>query len=146
MLNAIDGADDIYFDVVSQTRIDRWSHGRVVLIGDAAGCISLLGGEGTGLVMTVAYALAGEPHRAGDDCQQAFQAYETLMHPFVGSKQAGAQRFIELSVGPAATRPASSSYYSHSMVPGGLLVTSSTTRFTSGTSLVIRVEMRSSTS
>ena len=36
--------------------------------------------------------------------------------------------------------------YSHSMVPGGLLVTSSTTRFTSGTSLVIRVEMRSSTS
>ena len=36
--------------------------------------------------------------------------------------------------------------YSHSMVPGGLLVTSSTTRFTSGTSLVIRVEIRSRTS
>ena len=36
--------------------------------------------------------------------------------------------------------------YSHSMVPGGLLVTSSTTRLTSGTSLVIRVEIRSSTS
>ena len=36
--------------------------------------------------------------------------------------------------------------HSHSMVPGGLLVTSSTTRLTSGTSLVIRVEMRSSTS
>ena len=36
--------------------------------------------------------------------------------------------------------------YSHSMVPGGLLVMSSTTRLTSGTSLVIRVEMRSRTS
>jgi hypothetical protein len=36
--------------------------------------------------------------------------------------------------------------YSHSMVPGGLLVTSSTTRFTSGTSLVIRVEILASTS
>lgn len=36
--------------------------------------------------------------------------------------------------------------YSHSMVPGGLDVTSSTTRFTSRTSLVIRVEIRSSTS
>ncbi|MCP2272449.1 hypothetical protein LV75_004975 [Actinokineospora diospyrosa] len=36
--------------------------------------------------------------------------------------------------------------YSHSMVPGGLLVTSSTTRFTSATSFVIRVEIRSSTS
>jgi len=36
--------------------------------------------------------------------------------------------------------------YSHSMVPGGLLVTSSTTRFTSATSLVIRVEILASTS
>ena len=36
--------------------------------------------------------------------------------------------------------------YSHSMVPGGLDVTSSTTRFTSRTSLVIRVEIFSSTS
>ena len=36
--------------------------------------------------------------------------------------------------------------HSHSMVPGGLLVTSSTTRLTSGTSLVMRVEIRSSTS
>ncbi|WP_446680085.1 type I 3-dehydroquinate dehydratase [Cellulomonas denverensis] len=38
------------------------------------------------------------------------------------------------------------SAHSHSMVPGGLLVTSSTTRFTSGTSLVIRVEITESTS
>ena len=36
--------------------------------------------------------------------------------------------------------------YSHSIVAGGLLVMSSTTRLTSGTSLVIRVEIRASTS
>ena len=36
--------------------------------------------------------------------------------------------------------------HSHSMVPGGFDVTSSTTRLTSRTSLVIRVEMRASTS
>ena len=36
--------------------------------------------------------------------------------------------------------------YSHSMVPGGLLVTSRTTRLTSRTSLVIRVEIRASRS
>lgn len=34
--------------------------------------------------------------------------------------------------------------HSHSMVPGGLLVISNTTRFTPRTSLVMRVEMRSS--
>ena len=36
--------------------------------------------------------------------------------------------------------------YSHSIVPGGLLVTSSTTRLICGTSLVIRVEMCARTS
>lgn len=36
--------------------------------------------------------------------------------------------------------------YSHSIVAGGLEVTSRTTRLTSGTELVIRVEMRAKTS
>ena len=36
--------------------------------------------------------------------------------------------------------------HSHSMVPGGLLVTSSTTRLTPSTSLVMRFEMRDRTS
>ena len=43
-------------------------------------------------------------------------------------------------------RPTRTPDHSHSMVPGGLLVMSSTTRLTSRTSLVMRVEMRSSTS
>src|SRR5690606_40590005 len=47
---------------------------------------------------------------------------------------------VSLTPGPSR-RP-----YSHSIVPGGLLVTSSTTLLTSATSLVMRVEMRSSTS
>src|SRR5260370_40413020 len=37
-------------------------------------------------------------------------------------------------------------FYSHSMVAGGLLVMSRTTRLTSGTSLVTRVEIRARTS
>jgi hypothetical protein len=49
---------------------------------------------------------------------------------------------VSLGTGPGAA----GSSYSHSMVPGGLLVTSSTTRLTSATSLVIRVEIRASTS
>ena len=81
MLDAVDDAGEVYFDVVSQIRMDRWRRGRVVLIGDAAGCISLLGGEGTGLAMTEAYVLAGELDRAGGEYEQAFTAYEALMHP-----------------------------------------------------------------
>ncbi len=47
---------------------------------------------------------------------------------------------------PDPQPPALSRRHSHSMVPGGLLVTSRTTRFTSATSLVIRVEIRAITS
>lgn len=97
LLAAIDGladVDDLYFDVVSQVRMDRWSHGRVLLIGDAAGCISLLGGEGTGLAITEAYVLAGELHRAGGDHLRAFDAYQQRLRPFIEAKQSGARRFI----------------------------------------------------
>ena len=48
---------------------------------------------------------------------------------------------VELLV-EAHLRPPSGAAHSHSMVPGGLDVTSSTTRLTSRTSLVMRVEMR----
>jgi len=94
ILAALDDVDDLYFDVVSQIHMDRWSRGRVLVIGDAAGCISLLGGEGTGLAITEAYVLAGELMRAGADYRRAFDAYETRLRPFVEGKQAGAVRFI----------------------------------------------------
>lgn len=94
MLDAMDAVDELYFDVVSQIRMDGWSRGRVALIGDAAACISLLGGEGTGLAMTEAYVLAGELQRAGGDWSRAFAAYEMRLRPLVEGKQAGAERFI----------------------------------------------------
>lgn len=94
ILAAVDDVDDLFFDVVSQIRMDRWSDRRVLLIGDAAGCISLLGGEGTGLAITEAYALAGELARAGNDHRRAFESYETLLRPFIEGKQAGAERML----------------------------------------------------
>lgn len=94
ILDALDGADDLYVDVVSQIRMDRWSRGRVVLIGDAAACVSLLAGEGTGLAMTEAYVLAGELARAGGDHRRAFAAYENRLRRFIEDKQDGAQKFL----------------------------------------------------
>jgi len=94
ILATLDNVDDLYFDVVSQIHMARWSRGRVLLIGDAAGCISLLGGEGTGLAITEAYVLAGELMRADGDYQRAFEAYERRLRPFIKTKQAGARRFL----------------------------------------------------
>jgi 2-polyprenyl-6-methoxyphenol hydroxylase-like FAD-dependent oxidoreductase len=36
MVEAMQHADDLYFDTVSQIHMPRWSSGRVVLVGDAA--------------------------------------------------------------------------------------------------------------
>lgn len=93
ILAAMDKADDIYFDRVSQIRMQRWTQGRVALAGDAAACVSLLAGEGTGLAIAEAYVLAGELHRAGSNFDQAFSEYERRLMPFVAAKQAAAARF-----------------------------------------------------
>ena len=106
ILNVLDGVDDLYFDVVSQIRLDRWSRGRTALVGDAAACVSLLAGEGTGLAMTEAYVLAGELARARGDYRRAFDAYETRLRPMAESKQAMAQKL--LPVFATKTRPPAS--------------------------------------
>ncbi len=94
ILAAVDSARDVYFDVVSQIRLDRWSQGRVALVGDAAACASLLAGEGTGLSMLEAYVLAGELHAADGDHLRAFAAYERRLRSFVEGKQDGALRML----------------------------------------------------
>lgn len=94
MLNWLDRTDDLYFDHVSQIRMDHWCKGRVALVGDAAACASLLAGEGTGLAMLEAYVLAGELHRAGGDHAVAFPQYETRLQPFLRKKQQSALNTI----------------------------------------------------
>jgi 2-polyprenyl-6-methoxyphenol hydroxylase-like FAD-dependent oxidoreductase len=90
---ALDKASEVYFDPVSQIAMDRWSKGRTCLIGDAAACVSLLAGEGTGLAMVEAYVLAGELHRARGDYRAAFADYERRLRPLLARKQSSARNF-----------------------------------------------------
>jgi 2-polyprenyl-6-methoxyphenol hydroxylase-like FAD-dependent oxidoreductase len=68
ILDALDRAPDLYFDRISQIRMDAnrglWTRNRVALTGDAAFCVSLLAGQGSSLAMVAAYILASELHRA----------------------------------------------------------------------------------
>ena len=66
----------IYFDRVSQVRMDRWTKGRTALVGDAAACVSLMAGEGAGLAMAEACVLAGELRNCGGDHAAAFARYQ----------------------------------------------------------------------
>jgi 2-polyprenyl-6-methoxyphenol hydroxylase-like FAD-dependent oxidoreductase len=93
ILEAMEGVENIYFDRVSQIRMETWSKGRVILIGDAACAVSLLAGEGTGIAITQAYVLAGELERARGDYRAAFSNYENRMRAFVEGKQIAAENF-----------------------------------------------------
>ncbi len=93
ILKAMDEVEEIYFDRVSQIRMDAWSRGRVMLIGDAASAVSLLAGEGTGIAMAEAYVLAGELERAKSDYRAAFRNHEERLRPFVERKQKAAEGF-----------------------------------------------------
>jgi 2-polyprenyl-6-methoxyphenol hydroxylase-like FAD-dependent oxidoreductase len=93
ILARLDDADDLYFDSVSQIRMPRWSAGRVVLVGDAAHCPSLLAGAGSAFAMLGAYVLAGELERAAGDHLAAFAAYEGRMRPFIEEQQRSAEGF-----------------------------------------------------
>jgi 2-polyprenyl-6-methoxyphenol hydroxylase-like FAD-dependent oxidoreductase len=93
ILAAMSDAREVYFDRVSQIRMRRWTKGRTALIGDAAACVSLLAGEGTGLALAEAYVLAGEIDACGDDLAGAFTRYERRLMSFLGGKQRAAARF-----------------------------------------------------
>ncbi|MEU7031284.1 FAD-dependent monooxygenase [Streptomyces sp. NPDC046275] len=88
-------ADDFYFDSISLIEMDRWSRGRVVLLGDAAHCASPASGQGTGLALTGAYVLAGELAAAGGDHRRAFAEYERVMRPGVELNQRMAEGFVK---------------------------------------------------
>ncbi|AIJ17978.1 FAD-dependent monooxygenase [Streptomyces violaceoruber] len=80
-------ADDLFFDIVSQIHLRTWSHGRVVLAGDAAHATSFISGQGSSVALVGAYVLAGEL-AAHADHTEAFAAYERRMRPFAERNQA----------------------------------------------------------
>jgi 2-polyprenyl-6-methoxyphenol hydroxylase-like FAD-dependent oxidoreductase len=93
ILEALDGCEELYFDRVSQIRMECWSRGRVALVGDAAYCPSLLAGQGSALAMTGSYVLAGELAKAGGRHLEAFGQYESILRSFIDGKQKAAERF-----------------------------------------------------
>ena len=87
ILAHLDDTPDFYLDQVAQVVMDRWSSGRVGLLGDAAFSSSPMSGGGTGLALVGAYLLAGELAAAGWDPAAGFAAYEERMRPYVEANQ-----------------------------------------------------------
>jgi 2-polyprenyl-6-methoxyphenol hydroxylase-like FAD-dependent oxidoreductase len=90
LLEALPSATELYFDSIGRVHVDRWSTGRIVLLGDA-GYGATFGALGTGSAVVGAYVLAGELGRAGSDYRTAFGRYETVMRKAVSKTQDGSQ-------------------------------------------------------
>jgi 2-polyprenyl-6-methoxyphenol hydroxylase-like FAD-dependent oxidoreductase len=86
IIKALDAVDEIYLERLSQVKMDSWSNGNVVLTGDAAYCVTPIGGGGTDLAVTGGYVLAWAIAKFGDSAA-AFGEYERLMRPYVDSIQ-----------------------------------------------------------
>lgn len=83
--------EDIYFDAVSQVDLPGWYRGKVVLVGDACGAVSLFAGHGASLAMTGAFVLAEELALGADG---AFDRYQARMKPVVARTQEFGRKFI----------------------------------------------------
>src|SRR5690606_24072988 len=91
LLDAMEQARDFYLGPIAQVKMDRWTKGRVALVGDAGYCPSPFTGQGTSLAIVGGYVLAWELAQSPEDHAAAFARYETRMRPFVEVNQAIAE-------------------------------------------------------
>jgi 2-polyprenyl-6-methoxyphenol hydroxylase-like FAD-dependent oxidoreductase len=84
---------DFYFDDVAQVEMPSWTKGRVALVGDACGCVSLVAGQGSSLAMAGAYTLARCLSESKNNIKEALSEYDALMVPQVTRIQRSARQF-----------------------------------------------------
>ena len=78
ILRGLDDPRDIYYDEYNDLRMDRWSCGRVVLVGDSVHAILPNAGAGVSMAMESAAVLAEELCRTDSvNLPHAFRQYES---------------------------------------------------------------------
>jgi 2-polyprenyl-6-methoxyphenol hydroxylase-like FAD-dependent oxidoreductase len=93
LLETLAGVEDFYCDSVSRIRLGGWWKGRVALLGDAASCVSFLGGGSSNAIAgadVLARALAEATAAGAKDPAGAFARYERTHRPTVEAKGRGA--------------------------------------------------------
>lgn len=110
---------DLYYDAVSQVVLPEWSRGRVVLVGDACACVSLLAGQGAPMAMAGAALLADELPTEGTEVGPALARYEARLRPEVERCQEAGRRVADWFVPATPTRLAIRDAFSRMMLwPG----------------------------
>ncbi|MDO3410584.1 FAD-dependent monooxygenase [Saccharibacillus sp. CPCC 101409] len=84
-------SDDVYFDYLTQIKMPSWSKERVCVTGDAAWCVTPIGGGGSSLALLGGYVLAAFLSQAEADdptgIRAALDRYEKWMRPVIDDAQ-----------------------------------------------------------
>lgn len=78
---------DSLFDSVYQVRMSNWFKGKVVLVGDAAWCLTLYSGMGVTAGLKGGYELGRALQDTSSDLSTALKLWESSMRPFVKKHQ-----------------------------------------------------------
>jgi hypothetical protein len=95
LADAQDGT--IFMDTVTQIKMPQWYDGRVALVGDACGCMTLISGQGASMALGSAYVLA-ESLAQYDDFTTAFHVYQNQVRPEIEMRQEKARGFAKAFV------------------------------------------------
>ncbi|QCR43819.1 FAD-binding monooxygenase [Curtobacterium sp. SGAir0471] len=90
VLDGFATSDDVYVDRLTQVRMPVWRRGRVAVVGDAAWCVTPMGGGGASLALTSGYVLAASVagRSSGRDAlDRALAAFDDWMRPLVDDVQ-----------------------------------------------------------
>jgi 5-methylphenazine-1-carboxylate 1-monooxygenase len=80
-----DAPQTFLFPMVDRDPIERWSHGRMTLLGDAAHPMYPVGSNGASQAILDARVLAGCMRTYGSDVEVAFEKYESVRRPATGA-------------------------------------------------------------
>lgn len=103
-LDALEDAADVHFDSVEQVHLDRWHHGRVALVGDAAWCVTLYAGMGSSSAMAGADLLGTMLGRNPYDVQSALLQWDRRLRPSIEYIQRNGAQMRDLFVPPTARK------------------------------------------
>ncbi|MGD6749723.1 FAD-dependent monooxygenase [Streptomyces sp. BH105] len=87
LLQQFEQADDYLFDSVHQVEMDTWHTDRIVVLGDAAWCLTLYSGMGASTAMAGADLLGTLLQRNPGNTPRALREWDQKLRPFMNTQQ-----------------------------------------------------------
>lgn len=89
--------DPIVVDSLTMVDLPQWSKGRVLLLGDAAHCLTLVSGQGAGMALASAEMLAQALKECGD-LTAALAHHEARLRPIIGRLQGRSRKMAAVFI------------------------------------------------